>query len=57
LIDGQTTLESGLDITKKAIASRLVNGQPVVPAVFTVNDTDYAPKLLGSLATPLQQTK
>ena len=44
---GAVELEAGLDLNKKKIAARRVNGQDWQPAVLTVNGLDLAAEFLG----------
>ena len=44
---GAVELEAGLDLTKKKVAIRRVNGRDWQPAVFTVNGRDLAAETLG----------
>jgi hypothetical protein len=47
LVDGQTTLEAGLDLQNGNVVTRRVNGKDYEPKVFTVNDKDLALEYLG----------
>lgn len=44
-----TTLQASLDIAKHETGPRLVNGQPVVSPIFTINDVDWAGKIWQQL--------
>jgi hypothetical protein len=47
LIDGQTTLEAGLDLQTGEILKRKINGKDHEPAAFKVNDRDLSAEFLG----------